>query len=78
MSDFPLRLQEGYRAFVEGRLPRERERFEDLAATGQKPELLGLLGGKRAAQGEMAFSLRSKDGQIFLGPLMLGKIPPLY
>jgi hypothetical protein len=49
-----------------------------MRATGQKPELLGLLGGKRAAQGEMAFSLRSKDGQIFLGPLMLGKIPPLY
>lgn len=49
-----------------------------MRATGQKPELLGLLGGKRAAQGEMAFSLRSKDGQVFLGPLMLGKIPPLY
>ena len=24
---FPERLQQGYRAFVEGRLPRERERF---------------------------------------------------
>ena len=49
-----------------------------MRATGQKPELLGLLGGKRAAQGDMAFTLRSKEGQIFLGPLMLGKIPPLY
>ena len=49
-----------------------------MRATGQKPELLGLLGGKRAAQGEMAFVLRSKDGQAFLGPLPLGKIPPLY
>ena len=49
-----------------------------MRATCQKPELLGLLGGKRAAQGEMSFTLRSKEGQIFLGPLMLGKLPPLY
>ena len=49
-----------------------------MRATGQKPELLGLLGGKRAAQGDMNFTLRSKDGQIFLGPLMLGKLAPLY
>ena len=49
-----------------------------MRATGQKPELLGLLGGKRAAQGELAFTVRSKDGQMFLGPLMLGKIQPLY
>jgi hypothetical protein len=49
-----------------------------MRATGQKPELLGLLGGKRAAQGELNFTLRSKEGQVSAGPLMLGKVSPLY
>lgn len=49
-----------------------------MRATGQKPELLGLLGGKRAAQGELNFTLRSREGQLSAGPLMLGKVSPLY
>lgn len=36
----PKRLLEGYKAFHYGRLRHERERYERLAATGQKPEIM--------------------------------------
>lgn len=39
-SPFPSRLTEGYSAFAEGRLPGEQHRFEQMAATGQKPEIM--------------------------------------
>lgn len=39
-SPFPSRLTEGYAAFAEGRLPREQDRFEQMAANGQKPEIM--------------------------------------
>jgi hypothetical protein len=51
---------------------------ELLKASGQKADILNLLGGKRAASGEMTFNLRTQSGQAFLGPLPLGKMPPLY
>jgi len=37
---FPPRLSDGYRAFVETRLPLERSRYHKLAETGQKPEVM--------------------------------------
>lgn len=49
-----------------------------LKATGQRADMLALLGGKRAATGEMAFNLRTQGGQAFIGPMPLGKLPPLY
>lgn len=39
-TEFPSRLSDGYRAFAEGRLPREQDRFEQMAATGQQPEIM--------------------------------------
>jgi len=51
---------------------------ELLRASGQKADILNLLGGKRAASGEMNFNLRTLSGQAFIGPLPLGKMPPLY
>ncbi len=51
---------------------------ELLKVAGQKPDILNLLGGKRAASGEMNFNLRTLSGQAFIGPLPLGKMPPLY
>ncbi len=51
---------------------------ELLKASGQKLDILNLLGGKRAASGEMNFNLRTMSGQAFIGPLPLGKMPPLY
>jgi carbonic anhydrase len=37
---FPRLLHDGYESFLSGRYPRERERFERLAATGQHPHTL--------------------------------------
>jgi len=37
---FPERLTEGYRAFLERRFASERSRYEMLAATGQRPEIM--------------------------------------
>jgi len=37
---FPERLTEGYRAFLGGRFTEERARYEMLAETGQRPEIM--------------------------------------
>jgi carbonic anhydrase len=37
---FPERLTDGYRAFLRGRFAAERSRYEMLAETGQKPEIM--------------------------------------
>ncbi len=37
---FPKRLSEGYRAFIERRFCNERSRYEMLAQTGQRPEIM--------------------------------------
>jgi carbonic anhydrase len=39
-SMFPDRLSQGYRAFIDGRFSGERSRYETLAETGQRPEIL--------------------------------------
>src|ERR687884_339582 len=37
---FPERLTQGYRAFLKGRFAGERSRYEMLAETGQRPEIM--------------------------------------
>ncbi len=37
---FPDRLTQGYRAFLDGRFPGERARYEMLAQAGQRPEIM--------------------------------------
>ncbi len=37
---FPNRLVEGYKTFLDGRFPDERNRYKTLADTGQKPEVM--------------------------------------
>jgi carbonic anhydrase len=37
---FPERLAQGYRGFLHDRFPAERKRYETLAATGQRPEIM--------------------------------------
>jgi carbonic anhydrase len=39
-SMFPDRLSQGYRAFIDGRFTGERSRYETLAQTGQRPEIM--------------------------------------
>lgn len=40
VPDFPERLLQGYRAFLGGRFAGERSRYETLARTGQRPEIM--------------------------------------
>jgi carbonic anhydrase len=40
VSTFPMRLVEGYREFLTGRMPIERERFRELASRGQSPSIM--------------------------------------
>ena len=37
---FPRRLIDGYRDFLTGRMPIERDRFRELAARGQSPAVM--------------------------------------
>jgi len=74
MKHFPERLQQGYRAFVEGRLPRERERFEDLAATGQKPEIMVIGCCDSRVSPEVIFDAR--PGELFVVRNVANLVPP--
>jgi carbonic anhydrase len=70
----PTRLSEGYRAFVETRLPLERSRFERLAAIGQRPDVM-LIGccDSRVAP-EVIFD--SHPGEIFVVRNVANLVPP--
>jgi len=70
----PARLSEGYRAFTETRLPLERSRFERLAATGQRPDVM-LIGccDSRVAP-EVIFD--SHPGEIFVVRNVANLVPP--
>src|SRR5262249_4128437 len=70
----PTRLSEGYRAFIETRLPLERSRFERLAATGQRPDVM-LIGccDSRVAP-EVIFD--SHPGEIFVVRNVANLVPP--
>ncbi len=39
-QEFPVRLIDGYRDFLTGRMPTERERYRDLAKRGQSPAIM--------------------------------------
>ena len=40
LTKFPARPVDGYRSFVDTRPPLERSRFEKLAASGQRPDVM--------------------------------------
>jgi carbonic anhydrase len=70
----PDRLSEGYRAFIETRLPLERSRFERLAAAGQRPDVM-LIGccDSRVAP-EVIFD--NHPGEIFVVRNVANLVPP--
>jgi len=71
---FPESLHNGYRAFVSGRLPRERERFEELAATGQKPEIMVIGCCDSRVSPEVIFDAR--PGELFVVRNVANLVPP--
>ncbi len=73
-SLLPDRLVSGYRAFLDGRFPGERQRFRALAETGQKPRVM-LIGccDSRVAP-EVIFD--ASPGEIFVLRNVAALVPP--
>jgi carbonic anhydrase len=74
VAGFPPQLLEGYRTFSENRLPRERERFGELAASGQKPKVMLIGCCDSRVSPEVIFDAR--PGEIFVVRNVANLIPP--
>lgn len=70
----PQRLLEGYAAFRFARLPRERERFEEMARDGQKPEIMVIACCDSRVSPEVIFDAR--PGELFVVRNVANLVPP--
>jgi carbonic anhydrase len=71
---FPPRLQDGYKAFHYGTLRRERERYEKLAAGGQRPEIMIVACCDSRAAPEIIFD--AAPGEMFVVRNVANIVPP--
>ncbi|MCC7346259.1 MAG: carbonic anhydrase [Variibacter sp.] len=71
---FPPRLIEGYRAFCTGRLQTEQERFRELAATGQSPEVMVIGCSDSRVSPEVIFDVH--PGELFVTRNVANLVPP--
>ncbi len=71
---FPSRLTSGYQSFLDGRLSRERERYEDLAKSGQHPEIMVIGCGDSRVAPETIFD--AGPGEIFVIRNIANLVPP--
>jgi carbonic anhydrase len=71
---FPQRLTEGYRAFLDERLPRERSRFEALAEKGQSPEVMIIGCCDSRVSPEVIFD--ASPGEMFVVRNVANLVPP--
>ena len=65
---------EGYNTFREGRLPRERARFEEMAENGQKPEIMVIACCDSRVSPEVIFDAR--PGELFVVRNVANLVPP--
>ena len=65
-SPFPERLTEGYRAFLDDRFDREKDRYEQLAETGQTPKIMLIGCCDSRVSPEVIFDAR--PGEMFVVP----------
>jgi carbonic anhydrase len=72
--NFPERLIDGYRAFLQGRLPREQERYRELAEHGQAPEVMVIGCCDSRVSPEVIFDAR--PGELFVVRNVANLIPP--
>jgi len=70
----PNRLEKGYRAFLEGRFPTERQRFRALAETGQKPSIMLIGCSDSRVAPETIFD--ASPGEIFVLRNVAALVPP--
>lgn len=73
-ATFPQRLMEGYETFRSGRLPNERARFEEMAETGQKPEIMIVACCDSRVSPEVIFDAR--PGELFVVRNVANLVPP--
>jgi len=71
---FPERLTEGYRAFLDDRFPREQTRYEELARTGQKPEIMIIGCCDSRVSPEVIFD--ANPGEMFVVRNVAALVPP--
>ena len=71
---FPQRLIEGYRAFRDGRLPREQDRYRELAEAGQSPEVMVIGCSDSRVSPEVIFDAR--PGELFVVRNVANIVPP--
>jgi carbonic anhydrase len=71
---FPLQLVDGYRAFVEHRLPLERSRYHKLAETGQQPEVMVICCCDSRVSPEVIFD--AHPGELFVVRNVANLVPP--
>jgi carbonic anhydrase len=70
----PRRLIDGYEAFCSARLPRERERFKELADSGQRPEIMVIGCCDSRVSPEVIFDAR--PGELFVVRNVANLVPP--
>ncbi len=74
MHSFPQHLLDGYASFMSGRYARERDRYRELAATGQKPTTLMIACCDSRAAPELIFD--SGPGELFVLRNVANLVPP--
>jgi carbonic anhydrase len=73
-AGFPSRLVDGFKAFHYGTLRRERERYERLAASGQRPDIMIVACCDSRAAPETLFD--AAPGEIFVVRNVANIVPP--
>jgi carbonic anhydrase len=71
---FPQRLTEGYRTFLDDRLPREKNRYEALAEKGQSPEVMIIGCCDSRVSPEVIFD--ASPGEMFVVRNVANLVPP--
>src|SRR3984885_13918824 len=71
---FPARLADGYRTFVATRLPIERSRYQKLAETGQRPEVMVISCCDSRVSPEVIFD--AHPGELFVVRNVANLVPP--
>jgi carbonic anhydrase len=71
---FPQRLIDGYRAFLDARLPREQDRYRELAEMGQAPEVMVIGCSDSRVSPEVIFDAR--PGELFVVRNVANIVPP--
>ena len=71
---FRERLIDGYRAFLDSRLPREQDRYRELAEAGQSPEVMVIGCSDSRVSPEVIFDAR--PGELFVVRNVANIVPP--